>query len=88
MILQLCIRHRGIGPFKLVLAKSWSTLQRFLEAYGIRIPWQAGVLANLILCGYRSSIFTNPTHPRYRTSDPAIEGQKPRRGIPTIMAVT
>lgn len=37
---------------------------------------------------YRSTSFSNPMHPIYKTSELTIAGQKPRRGMPMIMATT
>jgi len=37
---------------------------------------------------YRNTIFTSPTQLRYRTSEPIMAGQKPKRGTPAIMATT
>lgn len=37
---------------------------------------------------YRNTSFSNPMHPIYKTSELTIAGQKPRRGMPMIMATT
>jgi hypothetical protein len=37
---------------------------------------------------YLDHSFTTPTQPRYSTSEPIMEGQKPNRGTAAIMATT